>query len=132
MVSNLFPAFDHQNKAKAELAHELFDGYPQSIRERFTTFHQANPEVYALFKSLSLEAKQSGKERYSARTIIEVIRWKQDTFTRGEAFVINDNFTPIYARLLIHEMPQFEGFFELRRVRSKGALSQEQRMREQP
>lgn len=127
-MQSLFPGFNHQNKP--QLAPDLLAGYPASVRERFTRFHEQNPEVYDLFKQAALKMRETGRQRYSARTIVEVIRWDHDLRTSGGAFSVNDNFTPIYVRLLIHEHPEFRDFFELRTVRSKGTASQEQRLRE--
>ena len=73
--------------------------------------------------------KVTGRKRYSARTIMEVLRWHYDLKTAGNAFEINDNFTPIYVRLLIYHYPEFDGFFELREIRSVGRFSDEERRR---
>lgn len=108
----------------------LFDGYPPLVLARFKAWHQENPQVYREFKRLASQMKATGRERYSARTIMEVLRWHYDLKTAGGVFELNDNFTPIYVRLLIHNHPEFEGFFELREVRSRGVFSQEQRDRE--
>lgn len=108
----------------------LFDGYPAVVLERFKEWHSQNPHIYREFKLLAIQMKQTGRERYSARTIMEVMRWHYDLRTKGDVFELNDNFTPIYVRLLIHNHPEFANFFELRTVRSRGVFSQEQRDRE--
>lgn len=128
-MRSLFPAYDHQNKQVPALVDTLFAGYPESVRDRFTRFHKANPQVYDLFRQAAMRMRDTGRQRYSARTIVEVIRWDHDLRSTGDAFSVNDNFTPIYVRLLIHEHPEFRDFFELRTVRSKGVASQEQRER---
>lgn len=112
--------------SRAEL---FFKGYPHPVLERFRAFHKANPQVYAQFKRNALLMK-ARRPRYSARTIMEVIRWNTDLRTSGDVFDINNDFIPIYVRLLIYHRPEFEGFFELRRVRSRGIGSEEERERE--
>jgi hypothetical protein len=107
-----------------------FDGYPPAVVQRFREWHYSNPHIYREFKKLAYEMKATGRERYSARTIIEVMRWHYDLRTEGDVFEINDNFTPLYVRMLIHFHPEFSGFFELRGVRSRGVFSDEQRRRE--
>lgn len=108
----------------------LFNGYPAIVLQRFKVWHFANPHIFHEFKKLAFEMKATGRKRYSARTIVEVMRWHYDLKTKGDVFELNDNFTPIYVRLLIHHYPEFDGFFELREVRSRGVFSDEQRRRE--
>jgi hypothetical protein len=112
------------------MSDDLFAGYPAEVLHRFNEWHQANPHIYRHFKQLATQMRAAGRERYSARTIMEVMRWHYDLKTVGDVFEINDNFTPIYVRLLIHYHPEFSGFFELRVVRSRGVFSDEQRARE--
>lgn len=107
----------------------LFEGYPQSVLDRFKAFHHDNPHVYREFVLLACQMRDTGRKRYSARTIMEVMRWHYDLKTKGSVFEVNDNFTPIYVRLLIHNHPEFDGFFELREVRSLGRISKEERRR---
>ena len=108
-----------------------FADYPQCVIDRFTEFHQGNPHIYTEFKALAYKMMATGRTRYSGRTIIEVMRWHYDLKTKGDVFEVNDDFVPIYVRVLIHNHPEFFGFFELRRVRSKGIKSDEQRAREE-
>jgi hypothetical protein len=109
---------------------EFFNEYPKSVIKRFKKFNRKNPNVFKQFVELAFKMLQTGRAKYSARTIIEVMRWERDLQTVGEVFKINDNYTPIYVRMLIHENPEFGDFFELRRVRSRGLKSAEQVARE--
>lgn len=109
---------------------DLFDGYPQAVIDRFNEWHRRNPHIYEQFKRLAYKMRATGRERYSARTIVEAMRWHYDLRTTGDVFEINGDFVPIYARLLIQNHPEFTGFFELRVVRSRGAFSEEQMRRE--
>ncbi len=128
----LFPGFNHQQPSPVVPSPDLFAYYPQSVRDRFAEFHKANPQVYDLFKQAAFRMRGTGRQRYSARTIVEVIRWDYDLHTSGDVFSVNDNFTPLYVRLLISECPEFRDFFELRTVRSRGVASQDQQTRERP
>jgi len=109
---------------------ELFDGYPESVRKRFKDFHSNNPHVFQEFRKLAFQMKETGRKKYSARTIIEVMRWNFNLNTGGDVFKVNDDYVPIYARLMIYHHPEFAEFFELRKVRSKGHKSAEQIARE--
>lgn len=113
------------------MSEDLFKDYPPVVLRRFKERHQKNPHIYQHFRQLAHQMMATGRERYSARTIMEVMRWHYDLRTTGDVFEINDNFTPIYVRLLIHNHPEFSNFFELRTVRSKGMFSREQRRREE-
>lgn len=109
---------------------EQYQSYPQEIKDRFRRFHAKNPEVYQAFRDSAFDMRRTGKKKYSARTIFEVIRWERDlTITGTEQFEINGDFVPMYVRLLIINEPRFAEFFELRAVRSKGRGSLEERSR---
>jgi hypothetical protein len=111
------------------MSSSLFERYPATVLARFKEWHSANPQIYRQFKTLALKMKATGRKRYSARTIIEKMRWDYDIETTGDVFEINGDFVPIYVRLLIHHHPEFSNFFELRLVRSRGILSDEERKR---
>lgn len=85
-------------------------------RERaWQQFDRAHPEVYSRFVMLVRAARATGHRRYSARTIIENIRWHYTVNERRDGgFKINDHFSPFYVRKFIAENPEFSGFFELR------------------
>jgi hypothetical protein len=87
---------------------------PMTFRE----FHEANPQIFALFKRFAQDAK-ARRPRFSARTILHRIRWYTAVETDDPAgFKINNNWSPFYARLLILEDSSFDGFFELRRSKA--------------
>jgi hypothetical protein len=110
---------------------DFYKEYPKSVINRFKKFHRKNPNVFTLFKELAFKMLKTGRAKYSARTIIEVIRWDRDLQTVGEVFKINGDFVPLYVRLLIYQSPEFGEFFELRKVRSRGIKSSEQKQREE-
>jgi len=84
----------------------------------FDQYHAANPLVYELFRKFALMAKAAGHSHYSARAIYHRMRWHVDIETRGDEFKLNNNYSSRYARLLIREHPEFDGFFETRKLRS--------------
>lgn len=87
------------------------------VMERFELFHERNPQVYEEFKLLANQMIDTGRKRYGAWTLMNVIRWNADLTTRGDVFKINNNFIALYARKLIAEDEKFEGFFEIRRLK---------------
>jgi hypothetical protein len=86
--------------------------------ERFERFHAENPRVFELFKKFAREVMQTGRRRFSADAVIQRIRWFVQVDTTGDEFKVNDNYSAYYARLLIRECPEFDGFFELRKTSS--------------
>lgn len=112
------------------MENELFDQYPKETLERFKIYHADNPHIYLEFRRLAMLMKETGKKKYSAEAIVNAIRWEYDLKTSGDVFEINNDFRSIYARLLIHNHPEFENFFELRKAPNKGLKSSEQVKRE--
>jgi len=84
--------------------------------EAFRAFHAANPHVYAHLRRFALEAKRSGRPRISINLLHERLRWFTTIEVQGDAFKVNNNWRPFYARLLMHEEPELAGFFETRRA----------------
>ena len=119
-----------KSKSRTTLTDEWWSDFNPAVLGRFKKFHEANPHVFKAVKEMAYRMRQTGRRRYSIRTILEVIRWHNDLETTGDVFKINNDFQPIFVRLLMHHDPTFEGFFELRRIRSKGIKSEEQVERE--
>lgn len=99
----------HNDRSK-----KLFSRYPQEKLAKFRTFHTENPHVYTKFKNLAFEMKKTGRKKYSAETIINVLRWHTDLVTKGNEFKISNDYRSIYARLLVYQYPEFEGFFSFK------------------
>lgn len=76
-----------------------------------------------------MRMKATGREFYSGYTIFYHLRFQIDLETKGDPFKINNDFIPIFIRLLIYNHPEFDGFFELREINAKGFLSVEERRR---
>ena len=97
-----------------------------SIRDRFITFHKANPEVYDLFEKFTFQAIEAGMKKVGAKFIFERIRWEIAVSTVGSGYCVslkkdlklNNNFTPWYARLFIARHRSYKGLFELRDSKS--------------
>jgi len=93
---------------------KYFDRYPEAKLRKFISWHKTNPEVYKEFVKLAKEMQASGRERYSAETIINVLRWHRDLKTVGDEFKISNDFRSMFARLLVYQKPEFEGFFSMK------------------
>lgn len=87
----------------------------QTIEERFAAFHGRNPQVYGALRQMALEAKRRGNRQWGMKGLFEVLRWQHAMATEGDPFRLNNNYTALYARLLMDQEPELTGFFELRR-----------------
>ena len=105
----------------------IFKNADKRLVERFRFHHNMNPQVYWLFFEKALIVLNSGRKRYSAWIIFNVIRWELNLQTVDDDFKINNDFIALYTRLLIWHHPIFDGFFELRGMKSNRVqLSPEQ------
>ena len=89
-----------------------------TISERFEAFHEANPHVARLLAAMALALRAQGRTRYGIKALVEALRYQDAVQTRGDDFRTNSDFTAHYARLLMREHPELEGFFETREIRA--------------
>ena len=90
----------------------LFD---EDNSTKFFKFHESNPFVYQTFCKRTIQMIEAGRKHYSARAIIEVVRWDIDVQTSAEEFKINNNHIPFYARMFMTAYPEHDGFFRTRK-----------------
>ena len=86
----------------------------KNSERKFRIFHEANPEVYELFKKFTFQAMSRGHKHLSAEMIINRIRWETKVVTTDKDYKINNDYKPFYSRLFIVEHPQHKDFFRLR------------------
>lgn len=109
---------------------EIFLEADPILFQKFLRFHEKNPNLWIRFRALSFEVKATKRKRYSAWTIINVLRWEHDVRTQGDVFKISNDFIALYARLMIATYPEFDGFFEIKKMKRKRRhFSQEELMR---
>ena len=89
-----------------------------TIEQRFQIFHRANPHVYDRLLAKARRMHSIGFKRYSMKTLFETLRWEQDLQTTDPArrpFKLNNDFTALYSRQIMANVPELEGFFETRK-----------------
>ena len=84
--------------------------------QKFKEYHDKNPQVFEMFKRFSQEAKQAGFKKFSAKAVFERMRWYTDIETKGEPFKLSNNYHAYYARKLMEEVPEFDGFFRTKMI----------------
>ena len=81
------------------------------LKDKWWAWHKENPEFYELFKRFTFQAIQKGHRRLSAWLIVNRIRWETMIVTTGNEYKISNDFIALYARLFMHEYPDYKGFF---------------------
>jgi hypothetical protein len=95
----------------------MVKGKPKlTLKEKFEEFHENNPHVYNNLVILAKRLKNNGRQKAGMRELFEVLRWEYKINTKHEddEFVLNNNYTPLYSRMVVKEVPGFEGFFDIR------------------
>lgn len=94
----------------------IYDEVDPTTLDLFRAYHRENPEIWPQFKKFAFEMLNSGRKRYSAKSIMERIRWDFEIKNSDRDFKVDNNFTAIYARVLVHRFPEFADFFEFRHL----------------
>ena len=81
------------------------------LKDKWWAWHKENPEFYELFKKFTFQAIQKGHRKLSAWLIVNRIRWETMIVTTGNEYKIPNDFIALYARLFMHEYPDYKGFF---------------------
>ena len=109
----------------------LFSNTPLVVRKRklsneeqFAEFHRLNPHVYEAMVGVALDIKRGrgtrrGRKKYSIYGITELVRWGfiKATNDPNSDYKINNNYRPLYARLIMEKVPELAGFFNTREIR---------------
>ena len=85
-----------------------------NILTRFASFHKANPGLWRDFVRTAEELHQIGERNHSARNWIRFSSQRRYIQKQGEVYRVNNDFTPIYTRLLEFIRPDLVGVFEKR------------------
>lgn len=90
----------------------------QSTSDRFRRFHNENPHVYVALIEIAREARRRGLDQWSIAGAFEVARFERKFGTTDRQFKMPNDFKPHYARLIMQECPDLDGFFETRELRT--------------
>lgn len=88
-----------------------------TIESRFAAFHRANPDIYTKLVRLARELRAK-RPHYGIRPLIEIVRYDQAMTNADDGFKINNDFCSRYARLIMDNEPDLDGFFETRELKS--------------
>ena len=90
-----------------------------SIRDAFDKFHKDNPHIYLAFENQVMKAIERGREKISAKLIINWIRWNMFIESNDISFRINDAYQAYYAREFVKHHPEHANIFEFRKLRNE-------------
>jgi len=95
------------------------DLYPRDTKKwhEFMRFHHEHPEVYETFGQLAKQVRDKGFRSIGAHLLIQRMRWECYMEKKDREYKICNNHFPYYARLFIMNNPDYEGFFELRKLK---------------
>lgn len=85
----------------------------------FREFHRQNPHVYRILRQMALDYRRAGNDRCGMKMLWEVLRYTSSVQTSGEPYKLNNNYTALYARLLMDQERELRGFFETRERRAE-------------
>lgn len=88
--------------------------HEDQFKEGFCDWLWENLHVWRAFEREALKIWNRGRDHYSARTIIEVLRHESALADNGPEYKLNDWQTPDLARLFMLAHPDCAGFFETR------------------
>lgn len=110
------PLFPHYVSVSAPEIRPLED-FKGPLQERFEHFHKLNPAVLDAIVRIAKQLKGRGFRQAGMKLIFERLRWLYALQTSGEDYKLNNNYTAFYARLVMHQHPELDGFFKLRKQR---------------
>ncbi len=77
-------------------------------------YHKRNPQVWVAFEKYTLEAITAGHlKHFGFQMVVERLRW-QTAVTGDDAYKLNNNHGPFYARLFAHKHPAHAEVFRTR------------------
>lgn len=98
---------------------EKDSGYARTSTEKFERFDELNPHVYQMILQVTRQLQAKGFKNAGMKMIFERLRWLWAMQTQGEDYKLNNNYTAFYARKVMRENPDLEGFFKVRAQRSR-------------
>lgn len=92
----------------------------RSIERQFQEFHDSNPAVYTELVAMARQMKARGYHTIGIELLCAAYRWNRMLNTTADAynFKINNNFTSRYARLIMTQEEDLDGFFQTRTLRT--------------
>ena len=85
---------------------------PLTPEEKFWAWHTANLHVYIELRKLALEWVDAGHDHCSIDLLFNALRWQSGLRTKGDPYLLNNDFRAPYARMLAHNEPRLANVLE--------------------
>jgi len=89
----------------------LIQDNPTQFREGFQPYFITNFHLWSGFVERALQMVRTGRAHYSAKTIIQVLRFHSDLYEADSEFKVNDKWAADFGRLFMLRYPLHKGFF---------------------
>ena len=99
----------------------------EEMREECRKFNARNPEVWRLFERFAFEKLHLGYGHFSAKAIVERIRWETSLGDGAPDLKMNDHYTAFYARRFAAIHPVHAEFFRIRKQKSAEKMASSRR-----
>lgn len=95
--------------------HLIQAGYDEKKITEFFRWAKKNPEIWAEFEEVTLEAWRDGVKNWGAKGVAEVVRWNLRKQSMGD-FILNNNYVSFYARIFAMKHREAGQIFEFRDI----------------
>jgi len=89
-----------------------------TLEEEFKAFHNRNPRIYLKLRTIAMRLKKTGATSYGMKALFEIMRFNA-LLQSDTKFKLSNSYAPYYARFLMKNEPELQGFFEIRELISR-------------
>lgn len=84
------------------------------IERAALAFHRENPHILREIADVCVRVRRMGRRHWSINAAFEVVRYNAQVTSNGATYKLNNNHRALYARWLMRDVPELEGFFATR------------------
>lgn len=92
--------------------HKAFKGANPKHRDSFLKLYGQGKTPYSLFEEFTLKAIKTGRDKYGAKAIAELVRWH--TWKSEKKGKVQNSHITMYARMFCYNHPEYSDFFSFR------------------
>jgi len=86
--------------------------HSEHFRSGFLSYLNENWHLWEGFSQRAFQMVKTGRSHYSAKTIIQVLRFHTDLTEVNSEFKVNDKWAADFGRLFMLRHPEHKGFFK--------------------
>jgi hypothetical protein len=112
----------HSPDPQFTLRFPVLESRADQIERDAHAFLKRNPDFWDEFCRRAFLIRKRGHKHYSAMVVVQNIRWHTDLGDCKD-FKINNNYTPIFARVFNSSYPELNDFFKTREQTSRRSVA---------